>query len=279
MSEADTPTPPPEAPPPAPPGPPPAPPSGPSAGSPTVRIGEWFNEAWEIIKPHWLEYVVAYLVAQLVLMVGYVLCVLPGLLLAGPILGGFFIYAAKRLVKVDAEVPDVFKGLSRFVDLTLIGVIVFLLPSLVAAILLLPSLFGSIGVSATSGAAQEGLGAVVSGLGCVSCAMVLLFVIVYPIVAGTFFVFAYPLVLFKGLGAIDALKQSVAIVKPKFGAFLTFLLACWVILFLAQAVGSLLVCIGSLLLTPLALSVITMMQLLAYRDFVGLTKEDVAPYA
>lgn len=271
MSEADVPTAPP---PPGPPAPPPTPPPG----QPMVKIGEWFNEAWEVIKPHWLEYVVAYLVAQIVLMVGYFMCVLPGLLVAGPIMGGFFIYAAKRLVKIDAEIPDIFKGFSRFVDLLLVGVIIFLVPSIVAGIAFLPSIFGAIGMSASSGAAQEGFGAITGGLGCLGWLIAIPFMIVYPIVAGTLFVFAYPLVLFKGLGAVDALKQSAAIVKPKFGAFLTFLLACWVIVVVANMAGSLLFCIGSLLLTPLALSIVTMMQLLAYRDFVGLSRDDMTSY-
>jgi len=57
------------------------------------------------------------------------------------------------------------------------------------------------------------------------------------------------------------------------------MLADMVLLMAAQFVGTALLCVGVLILSPLAVSVVGTMQLLAYREFVGLVREDLAPYA
>ena len=260
---------------------PPPPPGGsppPSSGAPMVRIGEWFTASWETVKPVWLEYVIAYLVYQLVLMFASAMLILPGLLLVGPLTGGLYIYAAKRMEGMEVEVTDIFKGFSRFVELLIIGLVVALIPAVVAGIFWLPSMLAAMGAGATSGVAQEGLLAASSLASCLGCIVVPLFGIVYPVFALTAFVFAVPLVLFKNMKAIDALKKSYELVKPKFLNFLALLGACWVVTFVASVVGGILLVVGSLILVPLALSVVITMQLMAYREFVGLSKEDLAPY-
>ncbi|PYQ56446.1 MAG: hypothetical protein DMF53_25495, partial [Acidobacteria bacterium] len=80
-----------------------------------VRISEWLNEAWNLVKPYWLEYVLAILVAELVIIAAEFLCFVPVLLVIGPMMGGVFVYLAKRIVGVPAQVSDIFKGFRRFV--------------------------------------------------------------------------------------------------------------------------------------------------------------------
>jgi len=265
---------------------PPPPPSGmptgvvpPPPSGPQVRIGEWFNEAWKIIQPVWLEFVLAVLVYELVLGIAYFLCLVPAIILVGPLTGGLFVYCAKRLLKMPVEVGDIFKGFRRFGDTLVLSLVLFLIPIIFAAILILPGMVTSLGIGADSRAVQETAAALTSIASCLGCVGIPLFLIVYPILVGTFFIFAFPLVMFEGRKATEALRESFALVKPKFGNFLALLLANWVIMLLASSVGSLLLCIGSLVLTPLAISVIVLMQLLAYRDFKGLKESDVAPFA
>jgi uncharacterized membrane protein len=85
--------------------------------------------------------------------------------------------------------------------------------------------------------------------------------------------------MFQGMGAMDAIRRSIEIVKPQAANFLIFALANLVLLAAANFLGSALFCVGALILSPLAASLVGTMHLLAYREYVGLTPEDLAPYA
>ena len=141
-------------------------------------------------------------------------------------------------------------------------------------LIFLPTILAAIGF----GDSQAGQ-AITQATGCLTIPLVALFVGVYPILVGTYLVFALPLVLFRRMGAIDAIRRSIEIVKPQFVSFLLFMLADLVLLWAASLLGSALFCVGFLILSPLAASLVGTMQLLAYRDFVGLAPEDLAPYA
>jgi hypothetical protein len=259
-------------------GPPPAPPPS----GPAVRIGEWFTEAWNLIQPVWIEYILVILLFQVVVGVAYLLCVLPGLLVIGPMLGGVFVYCGKRALGEPAEVTDLFKGFERFGPTLVLGLVIFLIPMVVLGIAFLPALFSSIGLSAAeqSGAtgARDFFGALSGLSGCLGCVVVPLLAVVYPIVVGTLFIFAFPLVMFENLSAMEALKRSTNLVLPKFWGFLGFLVASWLLQVVAGSVGGILICIGALILSPLAMAMVTVAQVLAYRDFVGLTPENVEAY-
>jgi len=243
-----------------------------------VDVGDWFRRSWALISPYWLDFVLVFLVFQMVLVVGYLLCLVPALLVIGPLTGGAFVYIGKRVVGQPAEIGDIFKGFRKFGDTLLLAVVLFLIPLAFLAIMFLPGILASMGVTSSSVEIQElsaGLGGLTSCLGCVGT---ILFVFVYPMIVGTLFVFAYPLVMFKGLGALEALKQSVNLVKPKFFEFLMLLLANVVILMIAQTAGTLLCGIGVLVLGPLANAVIIAMQVYAFKDIVGLEASDLAGY-
>jgi hypothetical protein len=253
---------------------PPPPPGPPPPGPSTVRISDWLNQAWALIQPYWLEYVLAVLVAHLVILAAELLCILPILVVAGPMMGGVFVYLAKRIFGMPVQISDVFKGFRRFVDTFLLGLILILPPMVLVPLLFLPTILAAIGF----GDSQAGQ-AMTQATTCVTVPLVGLFLGVYPILVGTYLVFALPLVLFRRMGAMDAIRQSIEIVKPQFTSFLIFLLADLVLLWAASFLGSALFCVGFLILSPLAGSLVGTMQLLAYRDFVGLTPEDLAPYA
>jgi hypothetical protein len=275
MSEPLLPPPPPSDPVPPPPPPPPTAPPGPPPGRPAVRIADWYNEAWRVLQPIWVEVLLAVLVVHLVTGAAALLCVLPMFFMVGPLMAGIHIYLAKRLVGLPAEVGDVFKGFRCFLDTLLLGVLIVLPPLLVALLLAVPLIVASTGIG---GPFQEVAGAVASFSTCISCVGIPLFLLVYPVLMGTLVVFAMPLVVFRGVGAVAAIQQSIALVRPQLGNFLLLLLANLVILLAAGSVGGVLACVGSLVLSPLATGFVYLVQLIAYRDFVGLTQADLEPY-
>ncbi len=241
---------------------------------PQVRIGDWFNEAWKRIQPVWLEYVLAGVVYVLVMMVAG-LCLIPVLIVGGPLTGGLYVYLAKRLLGQPAQVGDIFKGFRRFGDSTVLFLVVALIPALVLGLLMLTYVLPLLG-----GLEPTGILATLLGLGaCLLWCLSFLFLLVYPVVAQTLLVFAMPLVMFRGMKAMDAIRTSMQMVRPQFLNFLLFTLAGFLLIGAAASVGSLLLCIGYFILTPLAIAVFGTMQLLAYRDFVGLTEQDLALYA
>lgn len=270
-------------PPPGPPGPPgsPSPPTPPipPASGPGVRISEWYSQAWQVLQPVWVEVLLAGLVFQLVLLAATFACLVPAFVVAGPLIGGLHVYLAKRLVGLPAEVGDVFKGFRRFLDTFLLGAIILLPPLIVAVILIGVPIALTLGLG-TIGGPLENLVPIAANLGgCVSMVAIPLFLFVYPVLVGTLLVFAMPLVLFKGMGAMAAIRRSVELVRADFGNFLLLLLANVVILLAAQSVGSTLLCVGWLVLSPVATGFVYLVQLIAYRDHVGLTQADLAPYA
>lgn len=262
---------------PPPPGYAPPPPPSPPPGAPGVRISDWLNQAWALIQPYWLEYVLAILVAHLVMIGAALLCVFPVLLVAGPMTGGILVYLAKRVLGQPAQIPDVFKGFRRFVDTTILGIALILPPLLFAVLIFLPMALTAVG--AGNGPAGEAMAKAGSCLGCLTVPLAILFGVVYPILAGTYLVFALPLVMFRGMGAMDAIRRSIEIVKPQAANFLVFALANLVLMMAANFLGSALFCVGALILSPLAAALVGTMHLLAYREYVGLTPEDLAPYA
>ncbi|HEY4562113.1 MAG TPA: hypothetical protein VIJ36_03990 [Thermoanaerobaculia bacterium] len=262
--------------PPVPPPPPsyaPPPPPGIPPGSPTVRISEWLNQAVAIIQPYWLEYVLAILIAHLVIIGAEILCILPILIVAGPMMGGVFVYLAKRMLGLPVQISDIFKGFRRFGDTFILGLALILPPLVFVPLMFLPMI-----LAAFSAGHTEAGTALTQVAGCMTIPLVVLFLVVYPLAAGTYLVFALPLVLFRRMGALEAIRRSIEIVKPQLANFLLFTLADLVLLWAANLVGTALFCVGFLILSPLAASLVGTMQLLAYRDFVGLTPEDLAPY-
>jgi hypothetical protein len=226
-----------------------------------------------------LESAIAVLVAGLVVFFGYVLCILPGLVIIGPMLAGIQIYFAKRLLGLPAELGDVFKGFRRFVDTFLIGVVLFLVPALINGVLAIPRVLA---VLAASGMANSDMdraaGPLLAVTGCAT-GLGYLIVLAYTILANAFLIFALPLVLFRGMTAVDAMRRSFELVRPQLLGFLVLLVVFWVIGIAGALSGVILLCVGLLVTVPLAHGLINLIQLRAYRDFVGLSESDLAPYA
>jgi uncharacterized membrane protein len=236
-----------------------------------VRIGDWFNEAFDRVKPAWVEYFIAGIVVMLCMAVSAVLCYIPYFIVGGPLLGGLFIFVAKKMLGVQAEVGDVFKGFRKFTETMLLWLIVIGPPILVLLVVYAGQFAAAFGL----GKVGEMLGAV---MGCVGCVGVPIFGIIYPIVVGTMLYFAFPLVLFRDMDAMSAAKESMARVKPDFLNFLLLWLACGALFLVAEIVGLILCLVGILVTIPVAMCVMVMVQLEAYRDYFGLTPENLDQY-
>ena len=243
------------------------------AAVPRVRIGEWFNEAWELVRTAWLEYVLTLVVYSLVMTITGILCAPAVLFIGGPFTGGVYVYIAKRMLNQPAEVSDILKGFRRYGPTTLLFLVIALVPIigliLLVVMFLLPALGGGHSVVSSF------LGA----LSCIGCCLIFALLLVYPVIVGTFLIFAYPLVLFRDMSVADAIRMSIDLVRPQWSNFLMLLLAQTIILVAASSVGAALFMVGYLILQPLATAIVMAMHLLAYRDFVGLTVDDLAPYA
>lgn len=268
--------PPPPPPPPPPPGggsfrPPTPPPPRPPTGAGGVRIGDWFNEAFERIKPAWLEYFIAGIVMVICMAVAAMLCYIPYLIVGGALFAGLYIFVAKKMLGLQAEVGDIFKGFGKFTETMLLWLI-FVGPPLLVMILFYAGQFAS----------KMGMGSVGNALstiaGCVGCVGIPIFGIIWPIVMGTLMMFAFPLVLFRNMDAMGALKESIAKVKPDFVNYLLLWLACAVVMLIAEIVGLILCLIGVLVTIPVAMCVMVMVQLEAYRDTYGLSPENLDQY-
>ncbi len=258
-------------PPPPPPSDPPPPEPPPSTPTGTVRIGDWFNEGLDRIKPAWTEYLIAGLVLIIVLAVSIALCFVPYIIVGGPLIAGFYIFNAKKMLGMPAEIGDVFKGFSKFTDTLLLFLVYALPPFLVSLLFYLSGILSAAGWGKLGSSIQG----VVSCIGCIGMPV---FGLIYPIVVGTLFMLAFPLVLFKGMDAISALKASMATVKPNMLNFFLLWLACFATFFVAEIAGLIACGIGIFITIPLALALIMNLHLAAYRDFYGLTEEDLQQY-
>lgn len=251
--------------------PPPPPPPPAASSSPSVRIGDWFNEAIDRLKPAWTDYLVAGLVSMIAIMISAVLCYIPYFIVGGPLVAGFFIYNARKMLGQPAEIGHLFKGFSKFSETLLLWLVIVLPPVIVYLLAYLPAVLQQVGM----GSFGDTLSTIA---GCVGCIGIPIFGIIYPIVVGTLAIFAFPLILFKNMDAVGALKKSIEVVKPNFFQFLLLWLACILVVLVAEIAGIIACLIGLFVTMPLAGAVIANIQLQAYRDFFGLGPQDVQQY-
>ncbi len=259
--------------------PPPPPPGGympplpppPMGGGATVRIGDWFNEAFDRIKPAWVDYFVAGLVAMIAIAISALLCYIPYFIVGGPLVAGVYIFVAKKMLGLPAEIGDIFKGFRKFSETLLLWLVLVLPPVVVYIIAWLPAMLARMGMGRFGGVFS-------SIAGCIGCIGIPVFGIIYPVVVGTLFIFAFPLVLFKNMDAMGALKASMELVKPNFMNFMLLWLACILMFLVAEIAGLILCLVGILVTIPVAGCVLAMVQLEAYRDFYGLNPENLSQY-
>ncbi|HTQ80022.1 MAG TPA: hypothetical protein VMM92_08500 [Thermoanaerobaculia bacterium] len=247
-------------------------PPGPPAATPTIRISDWLSNGWQVLQPFWVQAVLTLWVMFLARLLGTLLCLLPGLVIAGPLIAGVQIHLAKRLLGLPASLDDLFLGFRRFADTFLIGLVLYLVPVLISFGAAAPRLIASL-VTGGEASHDAGLFAVTTLLSAAASLVSL----AYLVFANTALIFALPLVVFRQMKAVDAMRQSFELVKPQILGFL-FLFVILYLVGMAGFFAGLIVCIGWLVTAPLAAALIYLVQLQAFREFVGLSESDLAPY-
>ncbi len=242
--------------------------------SPKIQIGDWFNEAWKAFQEHWLEAFLISLVYYIATIFLGAFCILPLVILGGPLLGGLYIHAAKALKKQPIDFNDLFKGFRKFKDLLLVYLTIFGIPTLVGMIFFMIIITSFLGL----GASQDLLRGIGGFTFCIGTCTFFVFVLLYPILVGTYLFFVFPLILFDGMSFSDAMKTSINMVKPHFFKILLVLIVIALLLFIATAIGSVIPIIGGLLLTPPALYISIMLIIKGYEAFFGLNEEKLQEY-
>lgn len=156
----------------------------------------------------------------------------------------------------------------------MLALVLLLVPVVLGFLMVLPVILTATGFSERSGP----LGAVLGLSTAIGFILGPLLILVYSLAVGTFGILAMPLVLFQGQDALSALKTSFGIVRPRIGAFALLLLTIVGIGTVVSVVGAVIPCIGwivTLLAGPLASALMLALVVQAYRDFVGLTVQDV----
>ena len=87
----------------------------------TAGIGDQVKEAWNLVKPNLVTWIIA-------LIVGGLLSAFTLYLLLGPMQAGWTIMALKSKRGEKIEIGDLFKGFERFVDYLVIGLVGIIVP-------------------------------------------------------------------------------------------------------------------------------------------------------
>jgi hypothetical protein len=239
-----------------------------------VDIGRYLRDAWAVIQPAWVEVWLTLLLLNVATGMAFALCFLPGLIVMGPLWAGGLLYMAKRMLGRPAQIADLGKGFQRFTGTTVLALVLFLVPAVLVVLTFLPLFVATTRMSDQGGP----LGAIFGISTAIGFVLGPLLILAYSLVVGTFGILAMPLVLFRDQDAITALKTSFGIVRPRIGEFILLLLTILGIFAAVSVVGYLIPCVGwivSLLAVPLANALVFALVVQAYRDFVGLTPQDV----
>lgn len=187
-------------------------------------IGACVSRGWEAVRSNFLLSVGAtflvsavYLLLSVVPFIGSIL----GLVLQGVLYGGLYWFFLKLLRGETVEVGDAFAGFKRNTkDLILVGVVQGAIVFGVVIVAMIPMIALGVGLGATHKSPASML-YVVAPLALLLAAGVM--------VLSTMWIFAFPLVIDKGLGFWQAMELSRKTVLRRFWSVLGLLLVCGLI--------------------------------------------------
>lgn len=180
------------------------------------------------------------------------------IVLIGPFTCGVYLCFLEQYRGGDFEFGDLFRGFDYFVPSLIVSLILFG----VAMLIIMPGCliaFALVLVSTASAAADGGQAgaSAIAGLGPVVFVLLLLFFLVLAMVACTFFMFAFPLIVDRKLDGTAAVAQSARAVAKNFGGVFGLTL----INTLLGIVGAMACYVGSFFLIPISFAAMT----IAYR--------------
>ncbi len=220
----------------------------------SLDIGGCLGRGWELLKSHFGLLVLGtfiWLVMQVIMqLIGLIplLGALISLVVAGPLMGGFYNFFIKAIRNQSGGVGDVFSGFGpRFLHLMLTTIVQGLLIGAAAVIVILPVLL--------AGGMQRGEP---SPLAIAIVMLILLPAAVYISIA---WMFSLPLVMDRGLGFWQAMEVSRRVITMHWWSVFGLMFLCGLL-----TLAGLLACgIGLLVTAPLAFSA----MMYAYDDIFG----------
>lgn len=209
----------------------------------TISGVECFKEAWELLKPqYWLLFGI--------MLVGVLIGGATAYILLGAMLCGIYM-ANLALVDREAIQFDIlFKGFQHFIPGLVVTI--FLVAPIIIVYLMIYIPFIAVVIFAEQSGNQESIGPMLIGVAVFDFCIVVAMVCFH-----TLMIFAYHLVVDRGLGAITAIKLSAKAVWKNLGGVTSLILVNMVISLLGMAA----LCIGIYFTIPLMLAATTV----AYR--------------
>jgi len=216
-----------------------------------INAGECLSNGWNLVKQnYWVFF-------GIVLLGSLIVSCLPivNIFLVGPIFCGFYYVMLRQYRGEPVEFGMMFKGFEHFVPAFVVGLI-SLIPGIISYVLQFIELaikISTISVAGDNNGAPEAMAAVS-----------IVFLLVRILLAGVgilisfFFFFAYPLVIDKEIGAIDAIKLSAKAAMGNVGGMILLFL----LLFALMLAGFLACLIGVFFVLPIVVA----MNTCAYRQ-------------
>jgi hypothetical protein len=211
-----------------------------------IKPVECVREAWELIRSdYWLLFGIS-LVGGLI--AGATLYVLLGAMICG-IFGCYL----KKIDGGQAKFEDLWAGMKYLVPSIPI-VLLFVIPLVIYVIVMFVTMYSPLIAAVIMG--EDGDPAVI--LGTFAVALVIdLFVAVMMTIIHSFIIFAFPLMVDRGLGGIDSIKLSARAVTKNMGGIGGLIVVNFGLVF----IGMLMFCIGVYFMIP----ILTATNLVAYR--------------
>lgn len=207
-----------------------------------IKPVECLKEAWELIKPqYWLLFAITIIGVMIGGMTLYILL--------GVMMCGIYLCYLQALDGQKVEIETLFKNFKYFLP-SLLLVIVMIVPAIIVmAVIYVPLIMASIMGSRLS---QSELMTLLFGSLAVEIVIAVIMVCIH-----TLLMFAFPLIVDRNLSSFQAMKLSAKAVLKNLGG----VTGIWVLMFLLNLAGMLVLCIGVYFTIPLLLAT----QLVAYR--------------
>lgn len=249
-----------------------------------VRWNEWYAKAWELVKrdmfAHWMVGVLMAALFLLSSLMSVLTCFIPLVyfLTIGPLFGGLLVYVGKVILGKPASPADLFLGFRRFIATVGLMVLWSLPPALFFTASVVVPIMSALEFLHPPEQVQR-VAEMVAGLTTfVLCCLSPVFYALYPIVMGTLMIFSFPLVMFRGLGAWGAFRQSFYYALRYFGSLLLFWIVADLLTLAVNAIGTTACVLPVLVTAPLTIIWLATAMMIGYREIVGLSEDELAPY-
>ena len=230
----------------------------------TISPVAYLGEAWSRVKG---RYGLFFGVTALGMLLGGMA---PLGLLLGPMMCGIYFCYREQALGRPLSFDMLFRGFQHFAEsfiatlLMLAASLVVMLPALVLMVILIFSGVAG-GLFMHSPEAQAGA----TAAGCLLFGVFFLAVLLASALIGVFFIFAYPLILDRGLSGLEAVKLSFRAARANLGGLLLLALANLALSFL----GLLCCYVGAFLILPITLGA----QWICYERVFGIQEAGAAP--